>query len=35
MSFLSDHFQLDVNAGLGLNDEAGDYRIGLGLSQLF
>jgi hypothetical protein len=32
---LSDHFQLDVNVGLGLNDEAGDYRIGLGLSQLF
>ncbi|WOJ92890.1 transporter [Congregibacter variabilis] len=32
---LSDRFQLDVNAGLGLNDEAGDYRVGLGLSRLF
>ena len=32
---LSDHFQLDINAGLGLNDQAGDYRLGLGLSRLF
>lgn len=32
---LSEHFQLDVNAGIGLNDEAGDYRFGLGLSRLF
>ena len=27
--------QFDVNAGLGLNDEAGDYRMGIGFSMLF
>jgi hypothetical protein len=32
---LSEHFQVDVNAGLGLNGEAGDYRLGVGLSRLF
>lgn len=27
--------QIDFNAGLGLNDEAGDYRLGLGFSVMF
>lgn len=31
----SEHFQLDLNAGVGLNAEAGDYRLGLGLARLF
>ena len=29
---LADNVQLDVNAGVGLNDRAGDYRLGLGFS---
>jgi hypothetical protein len=32
---LNDNFQLDANVGLGLNDEAGDYRFGIGLARLF
>lgn len=32
---LNDYFQLDLNAGVGLNDEAGDFRFGLGLARLF
>lgn len=27
--------QIDINVGLGLNDEAGDYRLGMGFSVLF
>lgn len=27
--------QLDINAGVGLNDRAGDYRLGAGLSVVF
>lgn len=29
---IEEHMQLDFNAGLGLNDEAGDYRLGIGFS---
>ncbi len=29
---LDDSMQLDINAGLGLNDRAGDYRLGAGFS---
>lgn len=29
---LEDRMQLDLNAGLGLNDGAGDYRLGMGFS---
>ena len=29
---LDDNLQLDFNAGLGLNDRAGDYRWGVGFS---
>lgn len=32
---LNDFLQFDVNAGVGVNDEAGDFRIGLGVSHLF
>jgi hypothetical protein len=32
---LGEHFQLDLNAGLGLNGEAGDFRFGFGLARLF
>jgi hypothetical protein len=32
---LSDSFQLDASIGVGLNDEAGDYRFGIGLARLF
>lgn len=32
---LDDTMQLDLNAGLGLNDRAGDYRLGAGFSVLF
>ncbi len=31
----SDRNQLDFNAGLGLNDRAGDYRLGVGFSIRF
>jgi hypothetical protein len=31
---LNDHTQIDVNAGLGLNDRAADYRLGFGFSIL-
>lgn len=31
----SQRIQLDVNAGLGLNDRAGDYRLGAGFSVVF
>ena len=30
-----DTLQLDAGAGIGLNDRAGDYRLGLGFSVLF
>lgn len=33
--FLADHMQLDVNAGLGLNERTGDYRLGVGFSYRF
>ena len=29
---VEDHIQLDFNAGLGLNDRAADYRLGVGFS---
>ena len=29
---IDDRMQLDFNAGLGLNDRAGDYRLGIGFS---
>jgi hypothetical protein len=29
---IEDHMQLDFNAGLGLNDRAADYRVGVGFS---
>jgi hypothetical protein len=29
---IEDHIQLDINAGLGLNDRAADYRVGVGFS---
>ncbi len=29
---IDDRMQLDINAGLGLNDRAGDYRLGAGFS---
>jgi hypothetical protein len=29
---IDDHMQLDFSAGLGLNDRAGDYRLGAGFS---
>lgn len=29
---IEDHIQLDFNVGLGLNDRAGDYRLGAGFS---
>jgi hypothetical protein len=29
---IDDRMQLDLNAGLGLNDRAGDYRLGIGFS---
>jgi hypothetical protein len=32
---LSQTMQIDVNAGVGLNDRAGDYRLGLGFAILF
>jgi hypothetical protein len=32
---LNDRTQLDANAGFGLNDRAGDYRLGAGFSVLF
>ncbi|GAB5413409.1 MAG: hypothetical protein Cons2KO_10120 [Congregibacter sp.] len=32
---LSEQFQLDINAGVGINDRAGSYRLGVGLSRLF
>jgi hypothetical protein len=32
---IADQMQLDVNAGLGLNDRAGDYRLGVGFSYRF
>jgi hypothetical protein len=32
---LDDRMQLDANAGIGLNDRAGDYRLGAGFSILF
>ena len=32
---LDDRRQIDINAGAGLNDEAGDYRLGAGFSILF
>jgi hypothetical protein len=32
---LDDRTQLDANAGVGLNDRAGDYRLGAGFSILF
>lgn len=32
---MSDQLQLDINAGVGLNNAAGNYRFGLGLSRLF
>lgn len=32
---LSNLLQLDLNVGVGLNDAAGDYRVGLGISRLF
>lgn len=32
---LDDRTQLDANAGVGLNERAGDYRLGVGLSILF
>ncbi len=32
---LDDQRQIDINAGAGLNDEAGDYRLGAGFSILF
>ena len=32
---LADQMQLDLNAGLGLNDKAGNYRLGLGFSYRF
>jgi hypothetical protein len=32
---LDDRTQLDANAGIGLNDRAGDYRLGAGFSILF
>lgn len=32
---LDDRLQLDANAGAGLNDRAGDYRLGVGFSILF
>lgn len=31
----SERIQLDINVGVGLNDAAGDYRFGIGFSQLF
>lgn len=32
---VADDSQLDVNGGLGLNDRAGDYRLGIGFSKRF
>jgi hypothetical protein len=32
---LDDRIQFDANAGIGLNDRAGNYRIGAGFSILF
>ena len=32
---IENRMQLDFNAGLGLNDRAGDYRLGLGFSISF
>jgi hypothetical protein len=32
---LEETLQLDLNAGVGLNDEAGDYRLGAGFSMRF
>ena len=32
---IADEMQLDVNAGIGLNDRAGDYRLGIGFSYRF
>lgn len=32
---LADHMQLDLNGGLGLNNKAGDYRLGVGFSYRF
>lgn len=29
---IKDHMQIDFNAGLGLNDRAADYRLGIGFS---
>jgi hypothetical protein len=29
---LKDHMQFDINAGLGLNERAADYRVGVGFS---
>ena len=31
----SERVQFDINFGVGLNDAAGDYRFGIGFSQLF
>ena len=31
----SDRVQIDLNVGVGLNGEAGDYRLGIGFSKLF
>ena len=31
----SERVQFDINFGVGLNDAAGDYRVGIGFSQLF
>ena len=32
LRLIDDRMQLDINAGLGLNDRAGDYRLGVGFS---
>jgi len=32
---MDERMQLDANAGIGLNDRAGDYRLGAGFSILF